>query len=98
MESLIPLADLPNIYVKVTSIPLYSTEPYPYRGLHRALCRVIRAFGPARSFWGTDLTRIWSLASYRECVTLFTEELDFLTADDLEWIMGRGIRECLAWR
>jgi hypothetical protein len=31
-------------------------------------------------------------------VTHFTEELDFLSADDLEWIMGRGLAECLGWR
>jgi len=31
-------------------------------------------------------------------VTLFTEGLDFLSAEDLEWVMGRGIVECLQWR
>jgi hypothetical protein len=28
-------------------------------------------------------------------VTLFTEELDFLSSDDKEWIIGRGIAEWL---
>ena len=28
---------------------------------------------------------------------MFTEELDFLSATDLEWIMGRGLAECLGW-
>ena len=99
IESLIPLADHANVHVKVSSVPLYSTEPYPYRNLHRALGRLIGAFGPRRAFWGTDLTRIWTLVeSYRQCVTLFTEELDFLTADDLDWVMGRGIAQCLDWK
>ncbi|MEE8084474.1 MAG: amidohydrolase family protein [Alphaproteobacteria bacterium] len=99
IESLIPLADHPNLHVKVSSVPLYSTEPYPYRNLHRALARLIAAFGARRAFWGTDLTRIWTLVeSYRQCVTLFTEELDFLTADDLDWVMGRGLAQCLAWK
>lgn len=61
------------------------------------LGRLIRAFGPKRAFWGTDITRIWARCTYRQCVTLFTEELDFLPADDLEWVMGRGIVECLSW-
>jgi L-fuconolactonase len=39
--------------------------------------------------WGTDLTRLPS--SYRQAVTLFTEELDFLSDADQAWIMGRGI-------
>jgi hypothetical protein len=30
-------------------------------------------------------------------VTHVTEELDFLSADDLERIMGRGLAECLGW-
>jgi hypothetical protein len=30
-------------------------------------------------------------------VTHFTEELDFLSSSDLEWIMGRGLAECLRW-
>jgi len=35
--------------------------------------------------------------SYRQTVTHFTEELDFLSANDLDWIMGRGLAECLGW-
>jgi L-fuconolactonase len=97
MERTIALADCPNVHVKVSSVPLYSSEPYPYRNLHEPLRRLISAFGPRRSFWGTDITRIWSRCSYRQCVTLFTEALDFLSADDLEWVMGRGIMQCLEW-
>jgi predicted TIM-barrel fold metal-dependent hydrolase len=102
IEDTADLADCPNVYVKVSSVPLYSSEPYPYRNLHAPLRRLIGAFGPQRAFWGTDITRIWSRCSspcsYRQCVTLFTEELDFLSADDLEWVMGRGVMECLQWR
>jgi predicted TIM-barrel fold metal-dependent hydrolase len=97
IERLCALADCPNVHVKVSSVPLYSTEPYPYRNLHGALRRLIGAFGPQRSFWGTDLTRIWTRGAYRQFVTLFTEELTFLSADDLEWVMGRGVARCLEW-
>lgn len=97
MESLCSLADCPNIFVKVTSIPLYSSEPYPCRNLHEPLRRIISAFGARRCFWGTDLTRIKKLGSYRQFVTLFTEELKFLSQDDLGWIMGRGLVACLKW-
>lgn len=98
IESLCNLADCPNVFVKVTSVPLYSTEPYPHRNLHDALRRLIAAFGPRRCFWGTDLTRIKSLGTYRQFVTLFTEELTFLSPDDLDWIMGRALVECLNWK
>jgi hypothetical protein len=28
---------------------------------------------------------------------MFTEEIDFLPKEDLEYIMGRGLAECLPW-
>ena len=29
---------------------------------------------------------------------MFTEELDFLSAGELEWVMGRGVLQCLGWQ
>jgi predicted TIM-barrel fold metal-dependent hydrolase len=89
------LARCPNVSVKVSALPCFSSEPYPFRNLNQPLARVIEAFGPRRCFWGSDLSRMLEHCSYRQGVTHFTEELDFLSADDLDWIMGRALRECL---
>jgi L-fuconolactonase len=97
-ERVIALARHSNVYVKVSALPCFSTAPYPFRNLCEPLRRVIGAFGPQRAFWGSDLTRVPVSCSYRETLTHFTEELDFLSAKDLEWIMGRGLAECLEWR
>jgi predicted TIM-barrel fold metal-dependent hydrolase len=91
------LAHCRNVFVKVSALPCFSSEPYPFRNLNQPLRDVIAAFGPRRCFWGTDLSRTLEHCSYRQGVTHFTEELDFLSADDLDWIMGRGLRECLRW-
>jgi predicted TIM-barrel fold metal-dependent hydrolase len=91
------LARYPNVYVKVSALPCFSSEPYPFRNLNEPLRRVIDAFGPRRSFWGTDLSRTLEHCTYPQAVRHFTEELSFLSADDLDWIMGRGLRECLRW-
>jgi len=91
------LARCRNVSVKVSALPCFSSEPYPFRNLNDPLRRVIEAFGPRRCFWGTDLSRTLEHCSYRQAVTHFTQELDFLSADDLDWIMGRGLRECLRW-
>jgi predicted TIM-barrel fold metal-dependent hydrolase len=91
------LARLPNVFVKVSALPCFSSEPYPFRNLNEPLRRVIEAFGPRRCFWGTDLSRMLEHCSYRQGVTHFTQALDFLSADDLDWIMGRGLRKCLRW-
>jgi L-fuconolactonase len=97
-ERMIALARYPNVYVKVSALPCFSTAPYPFRNLREPLRRVIAAFGPQRSFWGSDITRVPPSCSYLQTVTHVTEELDFLSAGDLEWIMGRGLAECLGWR
>jgi len=44
---------------------------------------------------GTDLTRM--PRTYRECISLFTEELPWLEGADLEWVMGRGVCKWLGW-
>jgi len=91
------LARCRNVFVKVSALPCFSSEPYPFRNLNEPVRRVIEAFGPRRCFWGSDLSRMLERCSYRQGVTHFTEELDFLSADDLDWIMGRGLLECLRW-
>lgn len=95
----IGLAKHPNVFVKLTSTPSCSSEDYPYRNIHLHLKRLIEAFGPRRCFWGTDLSAMLSRSkcTYRQAVTMFTEEMDFLSKADLEFVMGRGLTECLPW-
>jgi predicted TIM-barrel fold metal-dependent hydrolase len=96
-DRLIALARLSNVFVKVSALPCYSSAAYPFRNLDEPLRRIIQAFGPRRCFWGTDLSRMLEHCSYRQGVTHFTQELDFLSSDDLQWIMGRALAECLGW-
>jgi hypothetical protein len=44
--------------MKATGAPSYSDQPYPYRDIHDHLRRIDDAFGPARKFSGTDITRM----------------------------------------
>ena len=48
-----------------------------------------------RSFWGTDITKM--PCSWRECVTLFTDELAWLSGKDLQLVMGDALCEWLGW-
>jgi L-fuconolactonase len=89
------LARHPNVALKASGMPSLSKERYPFRDLHPHIRAVVDAFGPRRTFWGTDLTRM--PCSYYECITLFTEHLPWLTGEDLEWVMGRGVCEWLGW-
>ncbi|MGB7037389.1 MAG: hypothetical protein WBD71_17915 [Xanthobacteraceae bacterium] len=60
--------------------------------------RLFDAFGPRRCYRGTDLTNSHAKASYQQRVAHFTETLDFLSAKDKEWVMGRAILERLGWQ
>jgi predicted TIM-barrel fold metal-dependent hydrolase len=95
LPRLLHMARLPNVAVKASALPAYSSHDYPYYNLHPYLRRVFDAFGPRRMFWGTDLTRL--PCTYRQAITLFTEELPWLSAADQEWVMGRGICDWLGW-
>ena len=89
------LAKRANVAVKASGMPSLSSEPYPFRDLHDPIRRLVDAFGPRRTFWGTDLTRM--PCTYYECIHLFTDHLPWLKGEDLEWVMGRGVSEWLGW-
>ena len=95
VDAVIKLARHKNLAVKVSALPCYVDEPYPFPTLHPLVRRVVDAFGPRRCFWGTDLSHL--PCPYKQVVTLFTEEMKSLSSTELEWIMGRGIAEWLGW-
>ncbi len=94
-DKLLALAKRPNVAAKASALPCYSRDVYPYRSLHAYIRQAYDAFGPQRLFWGTDLSR--SPIPYRQQVTMFTEEMPWLSDTDKSWIMGRGICAWLGW-
>jgi len=94
-DKVLAIAKRPNVAAKVSALPCFSSDRYPYPSLHGHIRQALDAFGPRRLFWGTDFSR--SPISYHENVTLFTEELPWLGAQDQEWIMGRGVCEWVGW-
>ena len=95
LDEMTALAKLPNVAVKMTGAPHYSTQPYPFKNIQDGLHRIFDAYGPDRLFWGTDITRM--PCTYRQCVTFFTEELPWLKGQDLEKVMGRGLATWIGW-
>jgi L-fuconolactonase len=95
IEPVLALHDLPNIGVKLSALPCYSTEQYPFENLHEPIRLAFEAFGPDRLFWGSDLTRL--PCPYSQAIDLFTKELPFLSAEDIDKIMGRSLSTWLNW-
>jgi predicted TIM-barrel fold metal-dependent hydrolase len=91
------LAVHPNIYVKVSALPGYSTQPFPNNNIQKYVREMVDKMGPQRCFYGTDITRLLGHGiTYTDTIEQFTKHWDF-TPEELEWIMGRGISEVLNW-
>jgi predicted TIM-barrel fold metal-dependent hydrolase len=95
MPDLVKLARHPNIAVKATGAPGYSSGPYPFTSMHPFLRQIYDAFGPERMFWGTDITKM--PCPWKQCVTMFTEELPWLAEADKELVMGQAVCEWWGW-
>ena len=97
IDQAIALAKYPNVSIKLSGALGNSLEPYPFRDMTVYLQRLFDAYGPQRCHWGTDITNSLASASYRQRVAHFTEELNFLSESDKDWVMGRAILARLKW-
>ena len=93
IPNLLKLAKYANVAVKATGAPGYSGEAYPYPIMQGYLEQIYDAFGPHRTFWGTDITKM--PCSWTECITMFTEEARWLNKNDRALVMGDAI--CAWW-
>jgi predicted TIM-barrel fold metal-dependent hydrolase len=106
LASILTLARHANVAVKASGMPTYSAESFPFADLGPYIERVYDAFGPARMFWGTDVTRLtyWGTpeapakCTYRQAVTFLAEGFSWLPAADRELIMGKAICDWLGWK
>ncbi len=97
IADVVALAKYPNVSVKLSNLVNASLQPYPFQDLTDYLHRVVDAYGPQRCHWGSDLTLSYGRATWRQRVTHVTEELNFLSESDKDWIMGRSILARLNW-
>jgi hypothetical protein len=94
LQGMVALARFPNVAVKMSGAPTYSSQPYPYTNAHGYLRQIFEAFGPDRAF--TDISRM--PCSYRQRVTIFTEEPPWLRGRDPERVMGGAVVDWLGWK
>lgn len=95
LAKLWPLSIYKNVAVKASALPCHVTETFPFPTLEAVMARMIKAFGADRVFWGSDLTRL--PCRYEELIRFF-RGLPFLSEEELEWVMGKGIMNWLEWK
>lgn len=96
LPSVLALARLPNVAVKVTGACTLSHQRYPFDDLWDPLGRLIDAFGVERLMWGTDWTRALAHCSYHEAVAAFRDS-GRLGEDERAELMGGTVRRIFGW-
>lgn len=94
IRDLTALADRPNVAVKATALPSFTTDTYPFRSLAPRIRRVLDAFGARRVCWASDLTRVRH--RYRDIVASMAG-MGVLSDEEWGWVMGRAAGEWLGW-
>jgi hypothetical protein len=92
VEATMALAKYQNVSVKPSSAPAHSSQAYPFHAMTPDLRGCFDAYGLRRCHWGTDITNSLAMASYRQRILHFTEELSFLCNEDRDWIGTRNPR------
>jgi L-fuconolactonase len=99
LEPMRRLSRYPGVVVKLSTLPARSSQGYPFPEVHEAARVAYEEFGPERMLWATDHTQTLrrGRAAYAEELRLWSEALDFLTAEDRESILGGAACEHLGW-
>jgi predicted TIM-barrel fold metal-dependent hydrolase len=93
------LARYPNVTVKLSNIPSFSTAKYPFSNVMPYVQQLVQAFGAERCFWGTDLSRMLGKygVDYKEGVALVTEHMPFLSEREKALVLGEALCSWLRW-
>jgi len=91
LEKLIALQRYPNVFVKISHTWSISRQQYPWRDAQAYVKRLYDAFGPRRLMWGTDWPIIEGWSTYDKALTSVRDEMKFLNAEDLRWILSATV-------
>ena len=96
LDSVLALADLDNVAIKITGACTLSAQQYPYADIWEPVSRILERFGVERCMWGTDWTRAVELLTYAEGVNSFREASVF-TDSERESLMGGSATQIYGW-
>lgn len=89
VKALCDMARHKQVAVKVSAFYALGKKRPPYFDLAPLIKRAYEAFGPSRLMWGTDCPYQVVDHSYKQSIDLILHGLDFLSADDKEWILRK---------
>lgn len=94
VDALCKMAKHKRVMVKVGAFYAFGAKKPPYADLVPLAKSVIKAFGVKRCMWETDCPfQVDPGHTYQSSVDFVVKQLDFLTADERDWLMRRTAEE-----
>lgn len=95
IEALLPLVKYENVVIKISALPCYTDEQFPFPRLQDHIRRVVNAFGSERCVWGSDMSRL--PCAYKEWVSMFSPATGPLNAIEARNVGGLTLTRVLNW-
>lgn len=89
VDALCAMAKHPRVLVKVGAFYALGKKKPPYLDLGPMIKRVVAAFGAKRCMWESDSPFEVAQGNYKASIDLIKDKLDFLTADDKNWLLKK---------
>lgn len=97
VSELLELSRYANVAIKWTAAPTLSVEPYPFPDLWPQLHAVLSSFGLERVMWGSDITRVAGMHTYKQAVD-YLRTSDKLGDGEKALLLGGTLRTLLKWQ
>lgn len=90
LDRLRRLAEFPHTHVKISAFYALGAKRPPYTYLGPMIHQLRDTYGPQRLMWASDSPyQVQPPHTYAASIALIRDRLDFLTADDKEWMLRR---------
>ncbi|MBV8600634.1 MAG: amidohydrolase, partial [Candidatus Eremiobacteraeota bacterium] len=94
-NEIVRMADVPNVYMKVSYFPEVSKRPFPFTDTAFYFQKMFERFGADRLIWGSNYPVSSKASTYAENVAYMRDTLPFLTETDKEKILGATLLRAL---
>jgi predicted TIM-barrel fold metal-dependent hydrolase len=90
LEQLSRLSDFEHTFVKTSAFYALGAKTAPYTDMGPMIQALHAAYGANRLMWASDCPyQVQAGHHYADSISLIRDRLDFLTADDKEWILRK---------
>jgi len=93
INALCSLVQFPQVKVKLSGFYALGDKKPPHLDMVPLIKRVYEAFGPQRLMWGSDCPFQLADETYEDSISLIRDGLDFVSAEDKEWMLCRTAEE-----